>query len=375
MLSYWEKKHFINYDLIVIGGGIVGLSTAIQFKIRVPEAKVLVLERGILPSGASSRNAGFACFGSLTEILDDFSHMSESEVLQLVEKRYRGLLSIRDFFGDERLGYLPSGGLELLTEKEMYALQSLVKINQFLDSIFNEPVFEQVVDIKPFGFSGKVQAVIRNKFEGELDSGKFLLSLWEKCQELNIKILTGSKVSKIDVEKTTVFVQNLTHKEDIDFHAEKIAVCTNAFTNVLLPGFDIEPGRGLVMVTKPINRDVPFSGTFHYDKGYVYFRKVENRILLGGGRNMDFEGENTFSMEVNPKIREYLIRILNDIILPDTDTEIDLEWTGIMAFGKNKKPIVKMVADNVGVAVRLGGMGVAIGWQTAEDLVNILAEV
>lgn len=375
MLSYWEKKHFINYDLIVIGGGIVGLSTAIQFKIRVPEAKVLVLERGILPSGASSRNAGFACFGSLTEILDDFSHMSESEVLQLVEKRYRGLLYIRDFFGDERLGYLPSGGLELLTEKEMYALQSLVKINQFLDSIFNEPVFEQVVDIKPFGFSGKVQAVIRNKFEGELDSGKFLLSLWEKCQELNIKILTGSKVLKIDVEKTTVFVQNLTHKEDIDFHAEKIAVCTNAFTNVLLPGFDIEPGRGLVMVTKPINRDVPFSGTFHYDKGYVYFRKVENRILLGGGRNMDFEGENTFSMEVNPKIREYLIRILNDIILPDTDTEIDLEWTGIMAFGKNKKPIVKMVADNVGVAVRLGGMGVAIGWQTAEDLVNILAEV
>lgn len=375
MLSYWEKKHFVNYDLIVIGGGIVGLSASIQFKIKFPESKVLVLERGIFPSGASSRNAGFACFGSLTEILDDLNHMSETEVLQLVEKRYRGLLSIREFFGDERLGYLPTGGLELLTEKEMYALKSLDKINQLLDPIFNEAVFEQVVDIKPFGFSGKVQAVIRNKFEGELDSGKFLLSLWEKCQDLNIKILTGSKVSKIDVEKKTVFVQNPTEQEDIDFHADKIAVCTNAFTNFLLPGLDIQPGRGLVMVTKPIPKEIPLLGTFHFDKGYVYFRKVEERILLGGGRNIDFVGENTLSMEVNPKIKEYLLDILHGIILPDTDIEIDLWWTGIMAFGKNKKPIVEMAGKNVGIAVRLGGMGVAIGWQTAEELVNMLAEV
>ena len=375
MLSYWEKKHFVNYDLIVIGGGIVGLSTSIQFKIKFPESKVLVLERGIFPSGASSRNAGFACFGSLTEILDDLNYMSESEVLQLVEKRYRGLLSIREFFGDERLGYLPTGGLELLTEKEMYALKSLDRINQLLHPIFNEPVFEQVVDITPFGFSNKVQAVIRNKFEGELDSGKFLLALWEKCQELNIKILTGSKVSKIDLEKKTVFVQNPTEQEDIYFHADKIAVCTNAFTNLLLPGLDIQPGRGLVMVTKPILKEIPLSGTFHFDKGYVYFRKVEDRILLGGGRNIDFEGENTLSMEVNPKIKEYLLDILHGIILPDTDIEIDLWWTGIMAFGNNKKPIVEMVGKNIGIAVRLGGMGVAIGWQTAKELVNILSEV
>lgn len=375
MLSYWEKKHFVDHDLIVIGGGIVGLSTSIQYKIRFPHAKVLILERGIFPSGASSKNAGFACFGSLTEILDDLTHMSEPEVLQLVSKRYRGLLSIRDFFGDENLGYLSSFGLELLTENEIKALESLDTINQLLVTIFHESVFEQIEDVKPFGFSAKVKAVIKNKFEGELDSGKFLNSLWKKCLELDIKILTGSKVSKIDLEGKMVFVQNPTDKEDICFQAEKIAVCTNAFTNLLLPGLDIQPGRGLVMVTKPISKPIPFSGTFHYDKGYVYFRKVEDRILLGGGRNIDFEGERTVLMESNPKIREYLIHILNDIILPENDTEIDFEWTGIMAFGKNKKPIVEMVRSNVGIAVRLGGMGVAIGWQTAEELVNLLAEV
>ncbi|MCL6260343.1 FAD-binding oxidoreductase [Aquiflexum sp. TKW24L] len=375
MLSYWEKKHFVNHDLIVIGGGIVGLSTAIQYKTIHPLSKVLVLERGVFPSGASSKNAGFACFGSLTEILDDLNHMSESEVLQLVKKRYRGLLSIREFFGDEHLGYLHTGGLELLTEKEMDAMKSIDKINHLLDPIFKESVFEQVEDIKPFGFSDKVQAVIRNKFEGELDSGRFLLSLWEKCQELNIKILTGSKVSKIEVENRKVFVQNPSESEDIGFQADKIAICTNAFTNLLFPGLDIQPGRGLVMVTKPIKQEIPLIGTFHFDKGYVYFRKVEDRILLGGGRNIDFDGENTLSMETNPKIKAYLLHILKEIILPNTEVEIDMEWTGIMAFGKNKKPIVEMVGKNVGVAVRLGGMGVAIGWQTAEELVNLLAEV
>ena len=375
MLSYWEKKHFVDYDLIVIGGGIVGLSTSIQYKTKFPLSKVLVLERGIFPSGASSRNAGFACFGSLTEILDDLNTLSESEVLQLVEKRYRGLLAIREFFGDDRLGYLPTCGLELLTENEIGALKFLDKINHLLAPVFPEGVFEQIEDISAFGFSDKVKAVIKNKFEGELDSGKFLMSLWEKSQELNIKILTGSQVSKIEIEEKKVHVRNPTWKDEIAFFANKIAVCTNAFTNLLIPGLDIQPGRGLVMVTKPISKEIPFSGTFHYDKGYVYFRKVEDRILLGGGRNMDFEGEKTLSMEVNPKIREYLLHILNNIILPDCDIEIDLEWTGIMAFGKNKKPIVEMVENNIGLAVRLGGMGVAIGWQTAEELVNMLSEV
>jgi gamma-glutamylputrescine oxidase len=375
MLSYWEKKHFVDYEIVVIGGGIVGLSTAIQYKQKFPFSKVLVLERGIFPCGASSRNAGFACFGSLTEILDDLSHMSESDVVDLVAKRYRGLLSIRNFFGDKALGYLPSKGFELLTSKELPALGSLSRINKLLNPIFSSTVFEQLDPIAQFGFSEKVKAVVRNNFEGELDSGKFLMALWEKCQELNIKILTGSKVLEIDVEGKKVLVQNPTEKEAICFQASKIAVCTNAFTNQLLPDLDIQPGRGLVMVTKPIAKWVPFSGTFHYDKGYVYFRNVENRILLGGGRNIDFESEKTLSMEANPKIKEYLLHILKDIIIPDTDVEIDMEWTGIMAFGKDKKPLVEMVSQNIGVAVRLGGMGVAIGWQTAEELVNLLIEV
>jgi glycine/D-amino acid oxidase-like deaminating enzyme len=373
MLSFWEKKHFLNFDLIIIGGGIVGLSTAIQFKKRFPNKKVLVLERGLFPSGASTKNAGFACFGSLTEILDDLSHQSEREVLSLVEKRYSGLCAIRNEFGDEALGYQATGGFELITEKEMPEFSQLESINEFLFPLFGKSVFEEISDTSKFGFSKKVLKVIKNRFEGELDTGKFIQTLWEKCQELNVKILTGAEVSHLDFENAEVTVYD--QGNSIVFKSDKIAVCTNAFTKKLLPELDIVPGRGLVMVTKKFADDFPLDGSFHYDKGYVYFRKVDNRILLGGGRNMDFEGERSIEMKVNSKIRDYLINIYSEIIVPGAIPEFEMEWTGIMAFGNSKKPIVKMLNQQVGIAVRLGGMGVAIGWQTAGEIVEQLAKV
>ena len=59
MQSFWERESFAQYDLIVIGAGITGLSTAASFKEKHPAADVLVIEQGTLPLGASTRNAGF----------------------------------------------------------------------------------------------------------------------------------------------------------------------------------------------------------------------------------------------------------------------------------------------------------------------------
>ena len=64
-LSYWEKTSFFDYDVIVIGSGIVGLNAAIHLKKSSPALKISVLESGFLPTGASTKNAGFACFGSI----------------------------------------------------------------------------------------------------------------------------------------------------------------------------------------------------------------------------------------------------------------------------------------------------------------------
>ena len=82
--SYWElKEWFTTIDFTVVGSGIVGLNCALQLRKMHPKAKILILEKGMLPQGASTKNAGFACFGSLSELIDDLNIHTEEEVVSL----------------------------------------------------------------------------------------------------------------------------------------------------------------------------------------------------------------------------------------------------------------------------------------------------
>ena len=375
MLSYWELKNFLTYDLIVVGAGFTGLSAGIHFKKEYPKAKVLILERGNFPTGASTKNAGFACFGSLTEILDDFWSMSPDEVVELVERRYHGLKQIKKHFGEKALRYQHRNGYEILDQDSLKAVEQIEEINHLLKKVFKKEVFSLVKNPLKFGFSDQVKAVIKNRFEGELDPAAYLNSLWEKAGSLGIKILTGISVEEIDQESGSLKAIGSIGQEHLEFRARKIAVCTNAFTKKLWKDCPMEPGRGLILLSKPLGFDLPWKGAFHMDKGYVYFREVDGRLLLGGARNKDIKGENTTEFGVNQAIRSHLDRLAKEVILPYRELEWDMEWTGIMAFGPKKSPIIQQIGPTTAVAVRLGGMGVAIGWQVGKELSELLSEM
>jgi glycine/D-amino acid oxidase-like deaminating enzyme len=375
MLSYWEQKNFLAYDLIVVGAGFTGLSAAIHFKKNHKKANVLVLDRGVFPSGASTKNAGFACFGSLTEILDDFWSMTPEEVTSLVEKRYSGLCQIRKQFGDKALRYQHRNGYELLGEEQLEALEQLPSVNKLLKKIFKKEVFSVVNEPGKFGFSEQVKAVVKNRFEGELDPGAYLNALWAKASALGVRILTGVSVVEVDHEEGRVLAEKRDKKEIFEFTAGKVAICTNAFTQKLWPASPLDPGRGLILLSKPIEGGIPWKGAFHLDKGYVYFREEEGRLLIGGARNKDFEGEKTTEFGVNPQIKEQLLRLTQEVIFPGKTLDWEMEWTGIMAFGPKKSPVIQKIGKKSAVAVRLGGMGVAIGWQVGKELSELLSEM
>jgi len=59
--SVWENESFFSpRDIIIIGSGFTGLWSAYYLKKANPDKSILILERGMIPCGASSRNAGFA---------------------------------------------------------------------------------------------------------------------------------------------------------------------------------------------------------------------------------------------------------------------------------------------------------------------------
>ena len=193
-------------------------------------------------------------------------------------------------------------------------------------------------------------------------------SLWDYTQSLGVKILTSTEVESLNDEGQTVAIQT----KDIMFKAKKAIVCTNAFTKNLFPELEITPGRGQVLITKPIP-NLPFKGVFHMDEGFYYFRNFEDRVLFGGGRNLDFEGEATTSFDLNHEILNTLKEKLKSIIIPQFDFEIEHEWTGIMAFGNTKTPIIKKYSPNIHLGVRLNGMGVAIGSELGNNLSELVS--
>lgn len=375
MLSYWEQQSFLHYDHIVVGSGIVGLSTAVELKDRFPRGRVLVLERGLLPTGASSRNAGFACMGSLTELLDDSQYASDAQIVELFDQRKRGLERLRNRLGDSTIGYAQNGSYELIGNAELNALDHIDKLNELLLPITQKPAFRLANEkIKAFGFSESyTKALIENTCEGELHTGKMLRALSDLAISKGIEIKTGAEVSRFEEHDThvAVFINDPLRGQELVLHASTLSLCTNAFTTQLLPGEDVTPGRGQVLVTQPIP-GLKFKGVYHFDKGYYYFREIDGRILLGGGRNLDFEGETTTDIALNSLIQIDLEQKLHDIIIPGVHYHIELRWAGIMAFGATKQPIVKAHSKRIFGAYRMGGMGVALGSLSAMQLADIV---
>lgn len=372
MLSFWEKDFYLNYDQIVVGSGIVGLSTAIALKEKNPKYRILVLERGLLPTGASTKNAGFACFGSLSEVLSDLKTMPEADVVNLIRYRWEGLQLLRKRLGDKKMDYHQWGGYELLGEQSDFVLDGMTRVNDFLSPLFNQAVYRLESDkIDDFGFNqARVKHMVFNPFEGQIHTGKMMKSLYLLATELGVEVNTGAQVLAFEEQKDGV---SLSLEGGLQFKASQVAFCTNGFTKMLMPDVELMPGRGIVLITKPI-QDLSFRGTFHYEEGYFYFRNYENRVILGGGRNIDSTTEQTLNFHINSKILDRLTTDLRNLILTKNDFEIDHTWAGIMAFGENKKPIVKACSDKVFMGVRLGGMGVAIGSQIGTELAGLMTQ-
>lgn len=376
MMSIWEQETFYApQDIVIVGSGFVGLWCAFQLKKRRPKLKITIVDRGVIPTGASTRNAGFACFGSLSEVVYDAQTMGSDKMLHLVEMRYKGLERIQKYFDDDMIDFELCGGYELYDYTDKFSTEQVQQNIEYINSLFKPITGKKktykLVDeyIQPFGF-GNTRHLVKNNLEGYLHSGKLIQGLLSRVQGMGVQVFTHTGIKSFETKGNKIELQT---SQDFNLSTSQLLICTNAFAKDLLPGEDVIPARGQVLLTSPIEK-LPWKGTFHSDEGFYYFRNLGKKVLLGGARNKAFEDETTTDLNTSDFIQSHLEKYLDEVVLPNFKGKFTIErrWAGIMAMGSEKMPIVKEVQPDIFCCVRMSGMGVALAPIVSQQVADMM---
>jgi len=368
--SYWERSVLLRkFDFLILGAGIIGKQIALKIRKKNPNARIGIVDRSPISYGASTRNAGFACFGSVSEIVDDFKRSPQEEVLKLLHKRLNGIQALVKDFGADAIGYRNTGSYEIYTDQEEFddakthyqSINTLIKDYTGLQDSFQWRSTEHL----------KMQCMdecLFNPHEGMINSGMLNETINHLTHQAGIIPLYGLTITQFtkDADGYSLLSDN-----DMTLSCSQLIIASNAFSSQLMPELDVVPARGQIIITKPIE-NLPFDGIFHNDKGYIYFRNIDDRVLLGGARNYFECEETTYDMNGTNAVYEHLKNYLQTVILPGRQFEIDMHWSGIMAMGEEKIPIVKKVDDHLILCVRMSGMGVALGPVLSDEVADML---
>lgn len=372
MYSVWEDRSFRKApDLVVVGAGLTGLFTALHAKRDDPARRILVLERGPHPAGASVKNVGFACFGSPSQLLYDLETEGEDVALTRVEERWRGLNELRKTLGDAAIGFDPVGGYEVFRPDDPLhgkVSEQLEGLNKQLQRIFGQAVFSWA-DERIGGMGLDAGHMVWNSLEGAVDSGMLMRSLAHRVQGEDVDIRYNTVVDGWEELPDGV---ELRLSGGTSVKAGQAVVAINGYTRSLVPDSDIVPGRGQVVITSEIP-GLALEGTFHMREGFYYFRNYRGRVLLGGARHLDMAGETTMKEGTTGLIQDALETLLRETIIPGKDFRIEQRWSGIMGFRAHGGPaVVEHLSPHVVLAGGLGGIGVVMGIRVGRRAADLI---
>lgn len=353
--SFWQNDYYFpSYDVVIVGGGFTGLVAGIELLLKKPRLKVGIFESHLHGTLASSRNAGFMCFGSPTELLADIELYGESAVTNLLKLKNDGYATLLKHMAGNKGIYKKTFGYELFHKAhELAVIGQLPKLNVLLHSSTG---LADYYKFQSYFQPNSAFSAIQFKQEGQIQPTAAVAALTLKFMNLGGLYHAGTSIDSWTKTNKGFLIQSSPGKE---ISTCKLIVANNAFASQLLPDYLVQPQRAQVLVTAPFKK-LAYHGNFHMDKGYVYFRNIGNRLLLGGLRNTDFETEATTALELNQKIQTNLETLLNTL-LPHEKPEITHRWAGIMGFRSGKTPALDVHESGIIVAAGMNGMGTLLG--------------
>ena len=340
-VSLWmdsSKGNHETKDIVVIGGGIAGLSSAYWLKKEDPSMSVALVEKYECGDGATGRNAGFITCGSVEhfnrlvekhgkEEANDIWNYSETNLALLEEE------IIRD--QGERLLFEKKGSFSLAsTDTEFEELKDSANIMKGF-GIDVEIVEEADVKsrLNAQGFVGGI------KYLGDASVHPILMlnEIKSRLIEMGVDIYENHEVFDIANQNGNKLVR--TKKRT--FEAPIVVMATNGYSPIVHKFFKdkIFPTRGQILATEPLPRfmEGPCYANFVLD----YFRQLPTgEVVIGGFRQLQKDVEVGYSDETTDVIQDALHEFLKKHIPPVREARITHRWSGIMGFSVDGQPMV-----------------------------------
>jgi len=366
--SIWTKNKIyqnpdIKTDVLIVGAGYVGLSSAYWLKQYRPDLKITVLDRGLVGSGASGRNAGFLTKGSAFF----YHHLMQRFNLQKALEIFS--------FAQRSLELVSSHLLESASDIQFEQTTSLTLVKN-PDFIKNLDLFKNELAKCAFNWlePSYLSPLLKNKFLGGFESlNEFKINPIQLLHALR-KELQRRSVNIIDEMTAYRLEENIVFTDSLKIHAENIVFALNGYSGRFLNEWSnfIKPYRAQMLAVElkhPLN-----CPSLYYDpEDRVYWRKSgENSLLIGGKRLLDEQNEQTDFDHLNGKIQTALEAYLRDTL--GLNYNVLHRWSGIMGFTQSELPIVTKLKNNKSVHLIGGfsGHGMGFGFHAGKDLAEVL---
>ena len=371
-VSYWldrSKEKKLTCDVLIIGGGIAGLSAAFWLEKEDPSLKIALVEKGHLGSGATGRNAGFITCGSV-EHFNRMVHTFGAEKAKALWKFSEKNLALlkEHIIQNHDIDFEQKGSFSLAsTHEELKELEESAKL--MASSYINVESLNEKQVVKRLSVQNFVGGV-KYLDDASVHPIKLIHRLKESLN--NVKIFEHQEVHSISKKGDL----NVTKTDRQEIESSILIYATNAYSPLLEPYFKekIYPTRGQILMTEPVDDiflEAPCYANFVLD----YFRQTPTReVLIGGFRQIEKDTEIGYSDQISSPIQNALENFLKDHIPQIAQKRITHRWSGVMGFSSDGQPLVGALPHQPTSYFLCGftAHGLGLAFHTAKQLVALM---
>ena len=357
-VSHWQQAHrerTTAYDVAIVGGGIVGCSTAYWLKRQAPSLRVALLEARTLGAGASGRNAGFVLQGTAADYLTDVRRYGERTARRL----WHFTRSNRDLIAGElrgsAFGWASEGSLTVAgdADEDERLKESVSRLRAAGAPVVYLDPEKTNERLGATGFHGGLYVTIG----GVLNPLHLVQHLAEESGA-DVRLHHPVEQIRWDSDGATL------HTPDLRLRAQRVVLAVGASLPKLVPSLSryVRPVRAQMLATETADAvSIPVPAYSH--EGGFYVRQLDDgTVLAGGGRHQHRAAEETNVDTTTPAVQATIERYLHTYYPWTQSLSVRERWSGTMAFSPDGRPVIGPVPDHAESVFATGFTGHGMGY-------------